>query len=1289
MLEEMGEQYIPDNTASSKKRGAGHGSSSDHLNKKSAWIRGERITTVQTSRGSHNVQIIGSNNIVKPSFYFPLEKLNAYAETEHYKPLAQLGEHIEALKIAYLKTLEEVDSVKDALDLYVGPQGQESVHAREAFPLIDKVHGFLSSEKKVLLLLGEAGSGKTIFNRHLTLMLWAEYKRSPDTPIPLFIALAEHTPSCQDLIRSYLLEQGFSAEAIEELKTERLVFILDGFDEIRDRIQAFYTQNKLDQWANAKVIISSRPEYLGPAYQSQFQKRGQTRALQEYWLSPISDDWMNVYIEKYIQHTQTRWDLEQYQSALNRLPTLKEAIRRPFLLRMALDLLPDLTESKAQLITRIVLYDEFISRWWNRSEERLLHIQLTKQEKKAKTKLGQHLAEKGLRASGEMAVALTRKGVIQAFYDPERNEVEPEAWRAYFKKDAEKRLLLFNAPLIHQGQHYRFIHKSIQDYLVARVICGPRFSSAAPNADAVLNQYLLVDEPLILDFLVERVKQHSSFKAHLYAWIEASKEPDAPVEIGAANAITILVRAEVQFNGADLKGIRIPGADLSYGLFDYTEFQGADLSKVNGYGAWLRGVNLDGAYLKGLELGEKPTLEMQGSVLACCYSPDGRWFAVAESNCIQLYETENLQKVHTYAEHRNRVSSVAFSGDSNWLVSGSWDNTVRLWSVSDNNRSLVHTYSEHKDWVISVAFSEDSKWLASGSYDKTVKLWNVFNDRSLVHTYVGHEGEVNSVAFSKDSQWLASGSNDKTVRLWNVFNNRSLVHTYVGHEGGVNSVAFSKDSQWLASGSNDKTVKLWNVIFDNRSFAHTYAGHRGEVNSVAFSSDGRWLASGSNDKTAKLWDISNARSLMHTYATYEDWVTSITFSVDSQWLASGSNDGTVKLSSILGIQSPIHTYAEHGNWATSLAFSGDGQWLASGSWDKTVKLWNISGEQFLVHTYIGHENGVESVVFSADGRWLASGSKDKLVKLWSISDDPSLVHTYIGHKKEVTSVAFSVDGQWLASGSWDKTVRLWFTSDDRSLAYIYVGHKGEVSSVAFSKDSQWLASGSIDKTVKLWHVLDDRSLAYTYVGHKGEVTSVAFSSDGRWLASGSSDKVVKLWSLRSRSLERTYIGHKGGVNSVAFSSDSQWLLSGGNDNTVIIWFVYPNDQLAIAARLQGSSGPVYSIVWQSMQDGKAALLSTAGADKAIRLWRVPYDSLQIGAIRLNWTSRQDTLIAADARIKNAYNLSPQNAALLRQRGANEDTDEYNINQPSEFESDDESIINENSSFESEESSEEE
>ncbi|UUM21573.1 NACHT domain-containing protein [Mycoavidus sp. SF9855] len=1266
---------MSDNTASSRKRGAEHGSGSERLNKKSVRIRERRITTLQTSRGSNNIQIIGSNNIVSL-----LEKSNTYAKTEHYKPLVQLGgnDNIEALKVAYLKTLEELDAVKDALDLYVAPQGQESVRARETFPLIDKVRDFLFSKNKVFLLLGEAGSGKSTFNRYLTRTLWAEYQQSSAAPIPLFIALAEHTPSCQDLISSYLLEQGFSAEAIEELKRERLVFILDGFDEIRDRTQAFYTQNKLDQWTNAKAIISSRPEYLGPAYQSQFQKRGQTRALQEYWLSPISDDWISAYIEKYIQYTQrTGWDLERYQSALNRLPTLKEAIRRPFLLHMALDLLPDLTESKAQPITRITLYDEFISRWWNRSEERLQHIQLTKEEKAAQIRLGKDLSAKGLCASQEMAVTLTQKGVIQAFYDPERNEVAPEAWRAYFEEDAEKRLLLFNAPLIHQGQHYRFIHKSIQDYCVARAICGPRFNSAVLNADAVLNQCLLVDEPLILDFLLERVKQQSSFKACLYAWIEASKESDAPVKIGAANAITVLVRAGEQFNGADLKGISIPGADLSFGVFDSAQLQGSDLSGVQLRASWLRQTNLRNAQMVGVQFGEWPYLEEESLVHSCAYSPDGKSCAVGLGNGnISVYMTSNWEKIHTLEGHTWSVLSVVYSPSGTQIASGSKDTTVRLWDA--HSGALAHTLEGHSGYVYSVVYSPSGTQIASGSWDKTVRLWDAHSG-ALGHTLEGHTWSVRSVVYSPSGTQIASGSEDNTVRLWDAHSG-ALAHTLEGHTHFVSSVVYSPSGTQIASGSEDNTVRLWDA--HSGALGRTLEGHTHWVSSVAYSPSGTQIASGSEDKTVRLWDAqtgvlahtlqghsyavssvvyspsgtqiassgskdttvrlwdAQSGALGHTLEGHTDWVSSVVYSPSGTQIASGSRDNTVRLwdaqSGALG-----HTLEGHTDWVSSVVYSPSGTQIASGSEDHTVRLWDAHSGA-LGHTLEGHTDWVSSVVYSPSGTQIASGSEDHTVRLWD-AHSGALGHTLEGHTSGVNSVVYSPSGTQIASGSEDKTVRLW-DAHSGVLGHTLEGHTWSVLSVVYSPSGTQIASGSKDTTVRLWDA-HSGALGHTLEGHTSGVNSVVYSPSGTQIASGSNDTTVRLWDAHSGALGHTLEGHTHWVRSVVYSPSGTQIASGSYDETVRLWDVSSGECLRV---IQGFIGGVPSVAWKATSKG--TYLVAGSADKSVRTWAVKQD--QEGyKVTLHWSSGHDVLTVQGALLEGIQGLSEMNRALLQQRGA--------------------------------------
>ena len=148
-----------------------------------------------------------------------------------------------------------------------------------------------------------------------------------------------------------------------------------------------------------------------------------------------------------------------------------------------------------------------------------------------------------------------------------------------------------------------------------------------PNPDSLLVKRSFVKDTSVLQFLVERAQSESVFKNQLLAYIQASKL-DKKWRTAAANAITILVRAGIRFNGEDLQGIQIPGADLSYGQFDSVQLQGADLRKTTLRNIWLREANLSNARMEGADFGEWPYLIEESVVMSCTYSPNGNACAV-------------------------------------------------------------------------------------------------------------------------------------------------------------------------------------------------------------------------------------------------------------------------------------------------------------------------------------------------------------------------------------------------------------------------------------------------------------------------------------------------------------------------------------------------------------------------------------------------------------------------------------------------------------------------------------
>ncbi|MBR5013781.1 MAG: PD40 domain-containing protein [Bacteroidales bacterium] len=69
------------------------------------------------------------------------------------------------------------------------------------------------------------------------------------------------------------------------------------------------------------------------------------------------------------------------------------------------------------------------------------------------------------------------------------------------------------------------------------------------------------------------------------------------------------------------------------------------------------------------------------------------------------------------------MKSVSFSPDGRYIVSGSYDRTIRIWDVS-TGVEVRPALEEHTASVTSVSFSPDGRYIVSGSFDKIIRRWD-------------------------------------------------------------------------------------------------------------------------------------------------------------------------------------------------------------------------------------------------------------------------------------------------------------------------------------------------------------------------------------------------------------------------------------------------------------------------------------------------------------------------------------------------------------------------------------
>lgn len=297
------------------------------------------------------------------------------------------------------------------------------------------------------------------------------------------------------------------------------------------------------------------------------------------------------------------------------------------------------------------------------------------------------------------------------------------------------------------------------------------------------------------------------------------------------------------------------------------------------------------------------------------------------------------------------------------------DNTVRVWHVNPEQSSAnegragvaVKCLTKHKQPVSDVTLSCYGEYLLSSSWDKTMRLWDVNAGQSF-RTFVGHTSDVTGGALSADTRQIISCSRDKTIRLWNTLGQQKYNFAENQHSDWISSVRFSPDTEraLVVSCGWDKLTKVWEL--KKGHLVYDFCGHTAPVQSVSISPDGSLCATGGHDGWAMLWDLSEGSHLYSLEAGSP--IQQLCFSPCNYWLCAAtetgikiwdleqkkvlsdvrmvadesSNVNIVDQKKVLRQQVvPMASFQNHPRpskhlpWCTSLTWSPDGEHLYAGS----------------------------------------------------------------------------------------------------------------------------------------------------------------------------------------------------------------------------------------------------------------------------------------------------------------------------------------------------------------------
>lgn len=504
--------------------------------------------------------------------------------------------------------------------------------------------------------------------------------------------------------------------------------------------------------------------------------------------------------------------------------------------------------------------------------------------------------------------------------------------------------------------------------------------------------------------------------------------------------------------------------------------------------------------------------------------------------------------VRTFNGHQKRVVCLDVSPDGTLLVTGSEDNTCRVWEA--NTAKSLKVFSAHSYEVLALAIRPDGKEVASADESGVIRVWPL---GSVDEHSTSNEAMdvVWSIAISPSGAKYAAAGADRMIRVYDSTTGE-LLQTLKGHQSAITTLTFLNDDS-LASGGGDRTAYIWNLKSD--STPRPIAGHKSVVLSMISRQAGKQLITGSADRTVKLWDVATGKVI----ASYD-------------------------------AKSAV----------SSVSATREGTRIVIGTLDGWVTLLDVTDSGFKrISSTAAHSAGTAAVAIRPDGREVVSVGGDGLVRVWTFgaNDEFARKDMYEATINPNGNIAFllscatySPDGKFFAVAGQEGLIRIYDVNLRRETRALR-GHSDWISNIVYAPDSKTVISAGVDQIVRRFPLGESEIAAVP--GHAKGANCVAVSPDGKTAVTiGESE--WKQWDLQSGKELATVAITGGKPNSAVFVNPNTLVI--GGEGQKLRWYDLATGKMTKAEPVGQSiyslqcNGPNPIGIWQQKLDSTEFLI---------------------------------------------------------------------------------------------------
>jgi len=510
-------------------------------------------------------------------------------------------------------------------------------------------------------------------------------------------------------------------------------------------------------------------------------------------------------------------------------------------------------------------------------------------------------------------------------------------------------------------------------------------------------------------------------------------------------------------------------------------------------------------------------------VKGVCVSDAGRVFSTGYDKCICMFDSERPKDTLVKYEkcHDGAICSVAFDTDNNWLVTGSYDGTVKIWSqegrcldvfegLSDTVTGICYVGSTKNYWItgkhrklvaydpriptVVTDFLKETGRFEEFSMQKLYQppatdvvvgvttnrqlvIWH-HNPAAVFRVINGHQDWIETMCVVQPNEGepknidVFSAGCEGSIFRWqpnnkmntDLFSCQEELH---GHEGTVNKLVYCREINSVISASEDTTIRLWSLDDATQVEAEdlhseeldVLVGHEGSVNDIVLVKD-QVLVSVGHDLTIRFWDLHTKHEIECIENAHSDPIMCIAYCAENDELATCSRGFTVKVWCAIG-HSLKYKLVGHARDVTQVVWCGfRGCWISAGD-DASIRLWDTKGAQLSEMHFRG--DSVTKLFVDEGNSLLTAAMSDRGLRVYDLAEtDASTnvavpIRKYVGHTDLIQDIAIVPGKSQYLTCSWDKSIRVWVQPKVKNEAAVAAAEEVDVVDEDMADDEHFVS----------------------------------------------------------------------------------------------------------------------------------------------------------------------------------------------------------------------------------------